>query len=207
MRVVGGVARGRRLRAPAGGAIRPTSDFVREAVFDTLASLDAVAGGEVVDLFAGTGAMGIEALSRRAAGVTFVDHDPRAIQIIRANLVTAGFLGTAGLPPTGGPLAPRGPYGAGRSIRVVRADVLAWLGGPLAAQIRGCDLVLCDPPYRFSAWAELLCILRTGLEPALAVLETAQPIEPPGGWEILRIKRYGGTVVTVVRLLSQRGDL
>lgn len=197
--MVGGVARGRRLQAPAGGTIRPTSDFVREAVFDMLASLDAVVGSEVVDLFAGTGAMGIEALSRGAVGATFVDHHRRARQTILANLTAAGF-GTSGTTDETGP-----------SVRVVGADVLTWLGGaPAATQTgnnRACDLVLCDPPYRFSAWAELLSALRTGLSPPLAVLEAAQSIEPPDGWEVLRIKHYGGTVVMVIRLLAQRGDV
>ncbi len=194
--MVGGLARGRRLRAPVGGAIRPTSDFVREAVFDILASLDAVGGAEVVDLFAGTGAMGIEALSRGAVGVTFVDHDRRASEIIRANLATAGFRGGGG-----------GPDGPAPSVRVVRADVLAWLARQAAGDDRDCDLVLCDPPYRFSAWGELLSALRTGLAPAVSVLETAQPVEPGAGWEILRVRRYGGTVVTVIQLLPQRGEL
>lgn len=186
--MVGGVARGRRLQAPAGGAIRPTSDFVREAVFDMLASLNTVVDAEVVDLFAGTGAMGIEALSRGAAGATFVERHRRARQAILANLATAGFAAT----PTA---AETGP-----SIRVVGADVLAWLESSQPGNDRACDLVLCDPPYRFSAWAELLWALRIGLSPALAVLESAHPIEAVGGWEILRIKHYGGTVVTVIRL-------
>jgi 16S rRNA (guanine966-N2)-methyltransferase len=191
VRVVGGVARGRRLRAPASGLIRPTGDFVREAVFDMLGSLDGVAGARVVDLFAGTGAMGIEAASRGAAGVIFVDRHHRAQQTIRANLAGAGF---GSRPGSGGP-----------SIRVVRAEVLGWLAGP-AAQNRPCDLALCDPPYQFSAWPELSAALRCGLAPAVAVLEAPEPVEPGDGWEILRVKHYGTTVVTVVRCVPQRGD-
>ncbi len=76
--MIGGELRGRRLSAPAGNAVRPTSDRVREAVFDILFSLGGVEGLQVADLFAGTGAMGIEALSRGAASVTFVDASPVA---------------------------------------------------------------------------------------------------------------------------------
>jgi 16S rRNA (guanine966-N2)-methyltransferase len=75
MRVVAGSAKGRRLQAPDGTGVRPTGDRVREAMFDMLSSLDAVEGRSVADLFAGTGALGIEALSRGAATATFVDDD------------------------------------------------------------------------------------------------------------------------------------
>src|SRR5947207_548827 len=107
MRVVGGMAGGRRLRSPAGRSIRPTSDRVREAVFNVLTSLGEVEGATVVDLFAGTGALGIEALSRGAAHATFVDRDPVAVATIRDNLAAVGL--------------------AGASSEVVRADVLRWL--------------------------------------------------------------------------------
>ena len=76
MRVIGGEYRGRRLSAPVGAHVRPTSDRVREAIFDILFSLGGVDGLQVADLFAGTGALGIEALSRGAASVTFVERDP-----------------------------------------------------------------------------------------------------------------------------------
>ena len=86
MRVIGGEYRGRRLNAPVGDHVRPTSDRVREAIYDILFSLGGVEGLQVADLFAGTGAVGIEALSRGAASVTFVDRDPRSIEAVRANL-------------------------------------------------------------------------------------------------------------------------
>ena len=89
MRVVSGSAKGRRLQAPKGTQTRPTSDRVREAIFNTLGSLGGVEGAAVADLFAGSGAMGIEALSRGAAHVTFVDHDRHAV----ATVVTADVLG------------------------------------------------------------------------------------------------------------------
>jgi 16S rRNA (guanine966-N2)-methyltransferase len=136
MRVVGGEARGRRLAAPPGGKTRPTSDRVREAVFDMLASLEAVDGAEVADLFAGSGALGIEALSRGARSCVFVDSDAAAIRAIRDNLDKTGLAG--------------GP--------VVRDDVLRWVAraGPV-------DLALIDPPYAFQRWDDLLASLDAGL--------------------------------------------
>ena len=86
MRVVAGSARGRPLVAPAGTSTRPTSDRVREAVFNALHSLGAVEGATVLDRFAGSGALGIEALSRGAASCTFVDDDAKAVDAIRRNL-------------------------------------------------------------------------------------------------------------------------
>src|SRR5213078_2273851 len=89
MRIVAGAARGVRLDAPAGDGTRPTSDRVREAVFNTLFSLGGVEGKTVVDLFAGTGALGIEALSRGAEHATFVERDRAALECIEANLARA----------------------------------------------------------------------------------------------------------------------
>jgi 16S rRNA (guanine966-N2)-methyltransferase len=176
MRVVGGVAGGRRLRAPAGRSIRPTSDRVREAVFNALTSLGAVEGAAVVDLFAGTGALGIEALSRGAAHATFVDRDPAAIATIRDNLASVGL--------------------AGASCEVVRAEALRWLG----RCDRAFDLALCDPPYDFAGWDRLL----GGLSADLAVLESSLPLEPSQGWVVRTTKRYGGTVVTLVQPLPHQ---
>src|SRR5262245_65746565 len=86
MRVVAGSARGIRLDGPPGRSTRPTSDRVREATFNALGSLGLVEGSVVLDLFAGSGAMGIEALSRGARRATFVDNDPSALESIRTNL-------------------------------------------------------------------------------------------------------------------------
>ncbi len=91
MRVVAGLAGGRRLRAPVGRQVRPTSERVREALFNALGSLDAVEGATVLDLFAGTGALGIEALSRGAVSADFVDMGREPCAVIRTNLATTGF--------------------------------------------------------------------------------------------------------------------
>ncbi|MDQ1439072.1 MAG: rRNA (guanine966-N2)-methyltransferase [Acidimicrobiaceae bacterium] len=173
MRVVGGSARGRRLTAPPGNHTRPTSDRVRESVFNMLASLDAVQGASVADLFAGSGAMGIEALSRGAASAVFVDHDTAAVAVVKANLTALGFAG-----------------------QVRRDDVLRW--AQTAAPV---DLAIVDPPYSFEAWPDLLAVLPAGL----AVLESDRPVDPGPGWEVLRSKRYGGTVVVLVAPSAQKG--
>ena len=118
MRVIAGRYRGRRLQAPSGTDVRPTSDRVREALFSILGDIE---GLRVLDLFAGSGALGIEALSRGAASAVLVENDREALEAIRRNL------------------EPLGDAGA----RVVRAEAVAWLragGGPY-------DLVFLDPPY------------------------------------------------------------
>lgn len=178
VRVVGGVARGRRIQAPAGRGTRPTGDRVREAVFDMLASMGGLDGAVVADLFAGSGALGIEALSRGAARATFVEADRRAVDTLVANLAAVGDL-------------------AGRA-EVVRSEVLAWLGpGPALEQEppRAFDVALCDPPYGFGRWAELLARIRAGT----VVVESDRPVEPGPAWRVLRCRSYGGTVVTLAR--------
>jgi 16S rRNA (guanine966-N2)-methyltransferase len=119
VRVIAGEAKGRRLVVPEGGGTRAATDRIRETLFGILAPV--LADAEVLDLFAGSGALGIEALSRRAAHVTFVEKAPKAIAAIKKNLETTGFAGRA---------------------TVVRSDALAYLAGPLRA-----DLVFCDPPF------------------------------------------------------------
>lgn len=213
VRVVGGTARGRRLRVPPGGASRPTRGLVREAVFDMVGSAGGLVEARVADLFAGSGAMGIEALSRGAAAATFVDADARAAATVRANLAVLG------------PLACR--------AEVVCADVSAWLGRRQAAvggsvvggPVVGCpvvggsvvggpvvggsvvggsvadfDLVLCDPPYAFGRWDDLFAQLWARCAPeALVVVESGQRIEPPVGWVSVRSRSYGSSVVSIVR--------
>jgi 16S rRNA (guanine966-N2)-methyltransferase len=193
MRVVGGEARGRRFDAPPGTSTRPTSDRVREAIFGVLGSLPVEFGAgveeaTVADLFAGSGAYGIEALSRGAARVTFVDTDRQAVATIDANLA---HLGWSGRPRSGGPTASGRPAPGPRTT-VVRGDALRWLNtaGPT-------DVVFCDPPYAFDQWPQLCSLLAPVA--AVAVMETGAPLDPGAGWEVLREKQYGGTVVVVAR--------
>lgn len=170
MRVIAGVARGRRLVAPAGTTTRPTSDRVREATFNALGSLGAVDGAAVLDLFAGSGALGIEALSRGAAHCTFVEPDRAARAAVEANLEACGLATSATVVATT----------ADRFLADARAAGTSF------------DLALLDPPYGFDGWAELLA----GLPARLVVVEAAAPIEPPDGWVEVRARRYGRTWVT-----------
>ncbi len=172
MRVIAGTARGRKLVAPAGAGTRPTSDRVREATFNALGSLGAVEGAVVLDLFAGSGALGIEALSRGAERCTFVDSDRAARAAVAANLAATGLAG-------------RATVVAGSAERHL---------AELAEQGMVVDLALLDPPYDFDGWAALLETLPADL----AVVESNRPVEVPAGWERLRTKRYGRTQVAVL---------
>jgi 16S rRNA (guanine966-N2)-methyltransferase len=169
VRVVGGTARGRTLVAPAGRRTRPTADRVREAVFNALWSRGALDGARVVDLFAGSGALGIEALSRGAARATFVDSDRAARAAIARNLDTCGFTDRADIVA-----APVERF----------LDALDNAGGPF-------DLALCDPPYAFDGWAGILAA-----RPApLIVAEAGDPVAAPDGWAVVRESRYGAAWV------------
>ena len=131
-----------------------------------------VEGACVLDLFAGSGALGIEALSRGAAEATFVDDDPGALSVVRANLAATGL---------------------GAAATVVRSDAGRFLrSGPVWF-----DLALLDPPYSLDdgGWADLLAMLPA----AVVALESDRAIEPGAGWEVLRSRRYGSTVVTLAR--------
>jgi len=140
---------------------------VREAVFSSLESMDAVRDARVVDLFCGSGALGLEALSRGAASATFVDDDSAAIAAVRTNLASTGLDGG----------------------EVVRADAVRWLDGDAAF-----DLALVDPPYSFNGWDAVFSRLRAGV----VVAESDRDLEIPPPWRIVRLKRYGGTVVHLV---------
>ena len=168
MRVIAGELRGRRLSAPTDPGVRPTSERVREAVFDILFSLGGVEGMQVADLFAGSGAMGIEALSRGAASVTFVDSNPTALTALRANLASLG-LGQA--------------EGTG-DVTVIRADVTTWV--PTTASRY--DLILCDPPYDFDGWESLV----GNLPGDLAVLESGVEIDTSAGLGSHKIQAVWG---------------
>jgi len=174
VRIVAGSLKGRNLQAPPGSRTRPTSDRVREAIFSIVGSLVDVAGAAVVDLFAGSGALGIEALSRGAASVTFVEQDREALAIISANLSRLGL--------------------DGPQARLQPGDALAHL-----AAVADSAIVFADPPYAFVPWAQLGGGLRENGFGGLAVLESGADIDLGAGWDVVRVKRYGGTVVTVAR--------
>ena len=171
MRVISGEFGGRKLVAPVGLSTRPTTDKVRQAVFNSLASMGVIEGATVADLFAGSGALGIEALSRGAESCVFVERDRAALNALRANLDTLGLEQRA---------------------RVAATDVIAYAPG-----ITGVDIALIDPPYTFAHWAELLAVLRAGL----VVAESGREVDPPPGWEQLKTKRHGRTVITMLERL------
>lgn len=171
MRIVAGTAKGRSFQAPAGALTRPTGDRVREAIFSMVISLRDIEGATVVDLFAGSGALGMEALSRGAGSATFVERDRPALEVIRANLSHLGM--------------------DGPESRLLSGDAVVRV-----ATLPPADIVFADPPYAFERWEELTENLRGA---GLAVLESGAELGLDPGWDVVRVKRYGGTVVTVAR--------
>ncbi len=133
MRVVSGELGGRKLVSPEGTSTRPTTDRVREAVFNALGSAGVLEGALVADLFAGTGAVGIEAISRGAAHCTFVERDRTALRALEENIDTLDL---------------------GERSRILRSDAMQ------AAVTLDVDIVFADPPYDFAAWDEFLTNVR-----------------------------------------------
>jgi 16S rRNA (guanine966-N2)-methyltransferase len=178
MRIIAGVARGRRLVVPAGDTVRPTADRVREALFASLTPL--LPGASVLDAFAGSGALGLEARSRGAAHVTFVERERRALEALRRNITAVDLDGTT----------------------VVAADTLRTVreGGRTGAMVGApFDLVLLDPPYALdeAAVAQLLADLVPLLaEDATVVLERSSNAPLPR-WPASLLpsdaRRYGST--------------
>ena len=186
VRIVAGTARGRRLASPddhrGDSALRPTTDRVRESVFNALHSRGAVVDARVLDLFAGTGALGIEALSRGAAHAIFVERSSDAVALVEANLEVCGLTERA---------------------TVVRSDGLGWLAsgvGGTGAAVGPWDLVLLDPPYDFDGWDDLLATLE-GLMAVdgMVVVESDHEVAPDVGWHVDSSRRTAGTVVTLLR--------
>lgn len=180
MRIVGGAFRGRRLasvgKGDAGGHLRPTADRVRESLFSILAGLGVIEGAHVLDLFAGTGALGLEALSRGAAQVTFVEKGRTALGLLRQNIRLCGMESQS---------------------RILPRD--ARRPGPAPAP---CTLVFLDPPYgRNLGEIALTAAMANGwLAPeALIVWEESAPVSPPARLTILDERRYGDTVIYLLR--------
>jgi 16S rRNA (guanine966-N2)-methyltransferase len=174
MRVIAGQYKGRRLAAPPGAGTRPTSDRVREALFSVLG--ERVAGSRVLDLFAGSGALGIEALSRGALEVTFVETSEAALRSLRANLE---------------------PLDA--SARTRRADALRFLRAA-SRDARQYDLVFLDPPYRLAAplGSALSEALPAVLAPGAAVVSESDRRSPLAlDLPLLDERRYGDTLIRI----------
>ncbi len=176
MRVITGSARGRRLKAPEGMDVRPTADKVKEAVFSAV-QFD-VEGSAVLDLFSGSGQLGIEALSRGAKSCVFVDSSRTSIEITKENISAAGFKD---------------------SSTVVNSDSVSYL--------RMCrsnfDLAFIDPPYRKGLIEQVMPLLCSHMsERGVIVCEHEKDLELPGnfgGSSKYRTYRYGKTEVTVYK--------
>ncbi len=178
MRIIAGTARGVRL-VPVPDGVRPTSDRVREAIFNSLGQF--FDGGEVLDLYAGTGALGIEALSRGFERATFVEKNGRAARVVRENLERAGF--------------------AEKKGEVLRGDVAEAIGR-FVAEGRRYDLIFADPPYRIppreigGVLERLAALLAPG---GRVVVESGDPLAETIGNLKGVGRRYGGTVVTFLQ--------
>ncbi len=193
MRVIAGSLKGRRIHPPAHDRTRPTSDRVREALFSSIVSRTGtnLGGGRVLDAFAGSGALGIEALSRGARSATFIEHDRAAVAALRRSVLELE-------------LASR--------VQIVHADVFKALrsgrldGEPYA-------LLFLDPPYRINK-AEVTALIgdlasRGALAPdALIVWEfgVGVPAEWPSGCVVDSSKRYGDTIVEIARWSEEEGE-
>ncbi len=182
MRVTGGELRGRRLKMPGSGAVRPTQDAVREALFSMLGTR--VPGAVFVDLFAGSGAVGIEAWSRGAESVIWIEQDRRVGRVLRENVSTLC---------------------GDDATQVLIDDAVRWTRHPT---VTGVDLVFADPPYEASASGDSLTELMSQLhhsgclaEEALFIAEQRTGTPPPTarGWERIRDRRYGHTRLCLYR--------
>ncbi len=176
MRIIAGQWRGRTLKAPPGLDTRPSADRTREALFSMLASrLGSFEDLAVVDLFAGTGALGLEAMSRGAASCTFVEQDKAALDALRANVATLG----------------------------ARADVRAQAVGTLGPAMRGYDLMMMDPPYEMHAGVPTLeRLARLGWLASGALVsvegERGEAITPQG-FTVEVERQYGKAKLTLLR--------
>jgi 16S rRNA (guanine966-N2)-methyltransferase len=174
VRIVAGSRKGHRIAAPKGVATRPTGDRVREAVFSIIGSVE---GAAVLDLFAGSGSLGLEALSRGASSCVFVERDREAARVIQANLEK--------LQLTGAVVTNRDVAGALRHDR---------------ERGRRYSLVLVDPPYdEWETHASTLAGLLPGVldEHALVVVETSDRVEPSLPLDLVTTRRYGSARITV----------
>ncbi|AXI56367.1 Ribosomal RNA small subunit methyltransferase D (plasmid) [Pseudoseohaeicola sp. NH-UV-7] len=181
MRIIAGQFRGLALasvgKGDAGAHLRPTSDRVRESLFNILTKYDVFDGARVLDLFAGTGALGLEALSRGAAQVCFVDDGAKAGQLIRQNIALTG---------------------SGAQTRLIRRDARKLPANEDAPY----DLVFLDPPYGKDLGARALDAARAGGwigDDAMIVWEDSTPQPAPDGFSLLDQRKYGATHITILQ--------
>jgi len=178
IRIVAGAKRGHRLKVPRSQDMRPTSELVREAVFDVLGPVD---GLRALDLFAGTGALGLEALSRGGASCVFVERDPAIAEVLQSNIAALGYLG---------------------SSRVIVADYQRTLGH-LAGAASCFDLLFLDPPYRMLPDVEVVLgpLLPSLLsQDGVAVIEGPRALPASFGQDVVFERAYGDTRITMIKI-------
>ncbi len=183
VRVLSGAYKGRKIKAPSSKSTRPTSARVKKSLFDMLEARADLHGFSVLDLFAGSGALGIEAISRGATEVIFVDNASRTLKenmdLIRADTA---------------------------DVRVVRNDALAYLKSAAAGGVLF-DLIFLDPPYAFSNWPELLQLSSKLLsEESYLVIESDQEVQLPDSLRLEKLKSYGSTVVMIAAPAQMASD-
>ena len=169
MRIVAGTARGRKLTVPSNSKIRPTKDRVREAIFNSLHSYGLVEDLCYLDLFAGTGSLGLEALSRGANSVVFVDNNELSVNTITHNLQMLGFDSKA---------------------EVRHQDAVMYL-----KEARDFDVAILDPPYEFNLWDQLISQIKS----KVVVIETSQKIALNEYWKIIKEQNYGQSNVLIAK--------
>ena len=198
MRIISGTAGGTPLKAPSGLEVRPTSDRVKEALFSSLGD---IRDWTVADFFAGSGSLGLEALSRGAKKVVFVENAPRSVSCIRENIKKA----SRSLPSA-----------AIADIRILRANVVAV--PKVLPEFEGrIDLILADPPYRpgpddFGALKMLQDqALAKWAQGAILVLEhapgTPLPWHPASPWQLLKQRRFGTQTISFARVAEEVAEL
>ena len=163
MRVISGSAKGRKLVVPSGDHVRPTKDRVKEAIFNSLHSYGLVENRSFLDLFSGTGSLGIEALSRGAKSAVFIDHHAEAIDCIILNVEKLNY---------------------GSTSKILKTDALSFL-----ERDDYFDVVLLDPPYEYEHWGTLL----KRVNAHSIVIESSEQVTLESDWEIIKSQKYGQT--------------
>ena len=163
MRVISGSAKGRKLVVPSGDHVRPTKDRVKEAIFNSLHSYGLVENRSFLDLFSGTGSLGIEALSRGAKSAVFIDHHAEAIDCIILNVEKLNY---------------------GSTSKILKADALSFL-----KRDDYFDVALLDPPYKYEHWGTLL----KRVNAHSIVIESSEQVTLESDWEIIKSQKYGQT--------------
>ena len=180
MRVLSGTSKGKKIKAPPGLLTRPTSARVKKSLFGMLSTRIDFFGIEVFDLFAGSGSLGLEAISRGASQVEFVDSAHNAVRVLKQNVL--------GIPPD---IA---------RTSAIKSPAVPFLKNRISTNAHY-DLVFCDPPYLFDDWNELLgYVIQVMTKDSIIVIESDREVTLPEGLSVLKVKDYGSTVITLASL-------